>query len=132
MNKEEYRRQNEAFMAQKAQQEGIRDLGGGVLAEVIETGEGRGGVTPASVVTCHYRGSLVSGRVFDDSWERGVPEAFRVRDLIEGFKTALCAMRIGDHWRVFIPWQQGYGKRGDSEIPGCSTLIFEILLTGIA
>ena len=132
MTKDEYRRQNEAFMAQKAQQDGIRDLGGGVLAEVVETGEGRGGVTPSSVVTCHYRGSLLSGRVFDDSWERGVPEAFRVRELIEGFSTALCAMRVGDRWRVFIPWQQGYGKRGDSEIPGYSTLIFEILLTGIA
>jgi len=119
-------------LALKAQEPGITALADGVLYEVIEQGEGRSGVKPTSVVTCHYRGSLISGYVFDDSWQCGCPEAFRVRELIPGFQTALCAMRIGDLWRVYIPWQQAYGKRSDGDIPGCSTLIFEIQLIGIA
>lgn len=130
--KEQYKQQNETFLSDLAAQEGIISLGGGVLCKVLEQGEGKGTVTPRSIVTCHYKGSLINGKVFDNSWERSCPEAFRVNDLIEGFQTALCNMHIGDHWEVYIPWQKGYGKRSDADIPGYSTLVFEILLLGVA
>lgn len=130
--KEQYKQQNEMFLSDLAGQEGIISLGGGVLYKVLENGEGRGTVTPRSIVTCHYKGSLTNGKVFDNSWERSCPEAFRVSDLIEGFQMALCKMHIGDHWKVYIPWQKGYGKRSDADIPGYSTLVFEIQLLGIA
>ena len=129
--KELYKRENEAFMVAKAAEDGVRTLDGGVLYEVISEGTGEGTVTPRSVVTCHYKGSLISGKTFDNSWERGCPEAFRVNELIAGFTTALCHMHKGDHWRVYIPWQQGYGKHNDPDIPGYSTLIFEIELITI-
>ena len=130
--KEQYKQQNEVFLAELASQEGIISLGGGVLCKVLAQGEGKGTVTPRSIVTCHYKGSLINGNVFDNSWERNCPEAFRVNDLIEGFQMALCKMHVGDHWEVYIPWQKGYGKRSDADIPGYSTLVFEILLLGIA
>lgn len=130
--KEQYKQQNEMFLSDLAGQEGIISLGGGVLYKVLENGEGRGTVTPRSIVTCHYKGSLISGKLFDNSWERSCPEAFRVSDLIDGFQMALCQMHIGDHWEVYIPWQKGYGKRSDADIPGYSTLVFEIQLLGIA
>ena len=130
--KEEYKQRNEDFLVDLARREEVCALDGGVLYKVLAQGEGRGNVTPRSIVTCHYKGSLVSGKVFDNSWERNCPEAFRVCDLIEGFQTALCNMHIGDHWEVYIPWQKGYGKRSDADIPGYSTLVFEILLLGVA
>lgn len=130
--KEQYKQANEEFLQQKAAQEGVAALPGGVLYRVISQGEGRGSVTSRSIVTCHYKGSLIRGKVFDNSWERHCPEAFRVCDLIEGFQTALCHMHIGDHWEVYIPWQKGYGKRSDADIPGFSTLIFEIHLLSVA
>ena len=130
--KEEYRKKNEAYLAELAAEPDVKRLDGGVLYRVLEQGSGEGMVGPRSVVTCHYRGSLISGYVFDDSFKRGCPEAFRVNDLITGFQTALCAMHKGDHWKVYIPWQQAYGKRSDGDIPGCSTLIFEIQLISIS
>lgn len=130
--KEQYKQQNEEFLTELASQEGIISLGGGVLYKVLQHGEGKGPVTPRSIVTCHYKGSLINGKVFDNSWERNCPEAFRVNDLIEGFQMALCNMHVGDHWEVYIPWQKGYGKRSDADIPGYSTLVFEIMLLGIA
>ncbi len=129
--KGQYRFKNEAFMAAKATQEGIGTLDGGVLYEVIKEGSGEGTVTLRSVVTCNYKGSLITGKTFDNSWERGIPEAFRVNELIPGFTTALCHMHKGDHWRVYIPWQEGYGKHSDPDIPAYSTLIFEIELVSI-
>jgi len=129
--KEEYRKANEAFMTAMAAEEGVCKLEGGVLYKVVSEGSGEGVVSSRSIVTCHYKGSLISGKVFDNSWERGCPEAFRVNELITGFTTALCHMHRGDHWIVYIPWQQGYGKHNDPDIPGYSTLIFEIELLSI-
>ena len=129
--KQEYKLKNKEYLKVLSKKEGVKPLSNGILYEVIKEGSGEGTVSERSIVTCHYRGSLISGQVFDDSWQRGIPEAFRVNDLITGFQTALCAMHKGDHWRVYIPYQEGYGTKRDGEIPGYSTLIFEIELFAI-
>lgn len=123
---------NEAFMLEKGMEAGVRELRGGVLYEVLSEGADGPKAGPRSVVTCHYKGSLISGRTFDDSFARKCPEAFRVNDLISGFQIALVNMRVGDRWRVYIPWEKGYGNRGvGTQIPGYSTLVFEIQLIAI-
>lgn len=130
--KELYRQQNEQFLADLRQQEGIKELRAGVLYKVLEEGEGEERPTPRSIVTCHYKGSLIHGKVFDNSFSRSCPEAFRVNELISGFQIALVNMRVGDHWIVYIPSELGYGPRGaGSDIPGNSTLLFEIKLIAI-
>lgn len=132
MKKNEYMEKNLAFLEEMRQKEGVSELRGGVLYEVMKTGDGQGTVSPRSIVTCHYKGMLISGKVFDNSYERHCPEAFRVNELISGFQIGLLGMHIGDQWRVYIPSEMGYGSRGAGrDIPGHSTLIFEIELLGI-
>lgn len=132
MKKNEYKQKNEDFLQQMMQKEGVRELRAGVLCEVLATGNGGGTVGPRSIVTCHYRGSLISGKVFDETYTSKCPAAFRVNELISGFQIALVQMHIGDHWRIYIPSEMGYGSRGAGrDIPGHSTLIFEIELIGI-
>ena len=130
-NKEEYRLKNEKFMETMAQKEGISRLRGGILYKIIEEGNGGGTVEPRSIVTCHYKGSLINGKVFDNSFTRNCPEAFRVNELINGFQIALANMHIGDHWLVYIPSDMGYGPKASGSIPGYSTLVFEIKLIAI-
>lgn len=129
--KEEYKLKNEAFFEEMRSAEGINRIGG-ILYRVVNEGDGKGVVKPNSVVTVHYRGTLIDGREFDNSWKRGCPEAFRVNGLIEGFSIALLNMHIGDRWVVYIPQELGYGRRACGPIPGCSTLVFEIELLGIS
>lgn len=130
--KEAYKQQNEQFLEELRHADNIKELRGGVLYEVIESGDGQGTVTPRSIVTCHYKGSLINGKVFDNSFARNCPEAFRVNQLISGFQIALVNMHRGDHWKVYIPSEMGYGSRGaGSDIPGNSTLVFEIQLINI-
>lgn len=124
--------QNTAYMEQISQDPEAQSLGNGVYYKVLEMGTGDRHPQQFSVVTCHYRGSLINGKVFDSSFERNCPEAFRCRDLIPGFTSALLHMRVGDRWVVYIPFDQGYGTRSSGPIPGFSTLIFEIQLIGIA
>ena len=132
MNKKEYIRMNLAFMDEMRQKEGVRELRGGVLCEVLRSSDDERQPGPRSIVTCHYKGSLINGKVFDNSYERNCPEAFRVNELISGFQIALTQMHIGEQWRVYIPSEMGYGSRGAGrDIPGGSTLIFEIELIAI-
>ena len=48
--------------------------------------------------------------------------------LIDGFTTALQYMRRGDRWLVYIPYQLAYGESGKDNIPGYSTLIYDMML----
>ena len=110
-----------------------------ILVDVLE--EGRGETSPlyTDSVEVHYIGKLLpstsyaGGYVFDKSYstydpEVSVPKTFVVNALISGFSTALQHMHRGDHWRVTVPYQLGYGASGSGSIPGYSTLIFEIRL----
>ena len=129
--KEGQRAANEQFFNSKKEEEGVMELNG-ILYSVIAEGSSTKSPLPNSVVTAHYRGTLINGREFDNSWKRSYPEAFRVSDLIEGFQIALTHMYIGDRWLVYIPWVKGYGKRSSGPIPAFSTLIFEIELISIS
>ena len=51
-----------------------------------------------------YKGRRSSGQVLDDSWGRGYPEAFRLKQVIEGWKLALTHKNIGDHGMIYIPY----------------------------
>lgn len=131
----DWKQENEAYMAEIAQQEGFVKWPGGVFGKFITRGADQEGKLPRfdSVVTCHYQGRLINGKVFDDSHADNLPAAFRVRELISGFQIGLTHMHIGDTIEVYIPWMQGYGARGAGrDIPPYSTLIFTIELIGIA
>lgn len=130
--KETYRLQNEAFLEELAGHDDVHTLDGGVLYRVISDGSGTVVPGPRSIVTVHYTGTLVSGKVFDDTRRRQCPKAFRVNELIEGFQTALCKMHAGDRWQVFIPCQKVYGRKAMGDIPGCSTLVFDVELISVA
>lgn len=127
-----YSIRNEEFLQTIAREEGVAELSHGILYRVIRSGNGEGKVSPRSIVTVHYKGTLINGKEFDNSWKRDCPEAFRVNGLINGFQLALLRMHVGDRWMVYIPAEQGYGTRATGNIPGNSTLIFEIELISIA
>ena len=91
----------------------------------------RYGKSTRSVVTVHYTGRTINGKKFDSSLG-GTAPAFRLNQLITGWKIALQQMCIGDKWEIYVPAEQGYGSRSLPGIPGGSTLIFEIELLGIA
>ncbi len=129
--KEEYKLQNEQFLSQLRSEPGIKELPCGILYRIME--KGKGGETPRlnSIVTVHYKGSLINGREFDNSWKRRCQEAFRLNQVIKGWQIALQQMHIGDCWMVYIPFTMGYGTRSNGPIPAFSTLVFEVKLLGI-
>ena len=79
--KEEYKLQNEQFMQALRAEADVYELPCGILYKVLEEGSGTATPRPGSVVSVHYRGTLINGREFDNSWKRNCPEAFRLDNL---------------------------------------------------
>lgn len=132
MNKKEYAQANKAWLEAKAKEDGVKPLPKGMYYKVISVGSNDGKhPTKRSVVTVHYTGRTIDGKQFDSSLG-GVPVAFRLNELIEGWIIALQHMCIGDKWEIYIPSELGYGKYSQPGIPAYSTLIFELELCSIA
>lgn len=132
MNKKEYAQANKAWLEAKAKEDGVRPLPKGMYYKVISPGRNDGKhPSERSVVTVHYTGRTIDGKQFDSSLG-GVPVAFRLNELIEGWIIALQHMCIGDKWEIYIPAELGYGKYSQPGIPAYSTLIFELELCSIA
>jgi len=93
------------------------------------------GATPqrGQTVTVHYTGTLENGKKFDSSVDRGVPYTFRIGrgEVIKGWDEALMTMKVGGKRHLVIPPNLGYGANGTSNIPGNSTLIFDVELLGV-
>ena len=100
---------------------------------VKKKGSGR---TPkrGEAVTVHYVGSLLNGKMFDNSRTRGQPFVFAVGAgrVIKGWDEALLEMRKGELRTIVVPPSLGYGgmdmrdQRGNVVIPANSWLVFDI------
>lgn len=132
MNKKEYAQANKAWLETKAKGDGVKQLPKGMYYKVISPGRNDGKhPSERSVVTVHYTGRTIDGKQFDSSLG-GVPVAFRLNELIEGWIIAMQHMCVGDKWEIYIPAELGYGKYSQPGIPAYSTLIFELELCSIA
>ena len=99
--KKEYKEANRRFLKKLSFQEGVCALPCGIYYKVLETGESTISPGARSIVTVHYKGSLIDGQVFDNSYERTCPDALRLSDVIEGWQVALQKMHVGDKWIIY-------------------------------
>lgn len=95
---------------------------------------GQGAVAePGDVVTAHYSGRLVDGRVFDSSYDRGTPITFTLGagQVIRGWDEGIQGMREGGKRTLTIAPQYGYGAQAVGPIPANSVLIFDVELVKV-
>jgi len=121
----------EDFLAANKNKPGVVTLPSGLQYTVMKEGTGpKPG--PTDKVKVHYHGTLIDGRVFDSSVDRGQPIELNVNGVIPGWTEALQLMPVGSKWRLFIPSSLAYGDQqaGPLITPG-STLIFEVELLDI-
>lgn len=121
---------DKAYLVTNGKAQGVQTTPSGLQYKVLKKGDGPT-PTKADTVTVHYRGKLVNGQVFDESYG-GEPASFGVGQVIPGWTEALQLMKVGDKFEVVIPAELGYGARGAGDvIPPNSTLIFEVELLGV-
>ncbi len=129
---EQNKKDGESFLLENLKENGIVTLSSGLQYKIIKTGTGTTHPTLFDSVKVHYTGSLIDGKVFDSSQERGEPIVFPLNGVISGWSEALQLMKIGDRWKIFLPHYLAYGEHGfGREIAPNSTLIFELELLSI-
>ena len=123
--------EGEAFLAENAKRDNVVVLESGLQYEVLSEGEGET-PTAQSVVSTHYRGTLINGQQFDSSYDRGQPAEFPVGGVIAGWTEALQRMKVGAKWKLYIPYHLAYGEAGaGGDIGPFQALIFDIELLDI-
>ena len=120
--------EGDAFLAANKTKDSVITLPSGLQYKVITPGTGKTPIATDTVVT-HYRGTLIDGTEFDNSYSRGEPATFPVNGVIKGWTEALQLMKEGAKWQLFIPSELAYGERPRGQVIGPNaTLVFDIEL----
>lgn len=115
------------FLAKNKLRPEVKTTASGLQYEVIKEGSGEK-PTAKDSVTCHYKGTLLNGTVFDNSYDRGQPITFPLGGVIPGWTEGLQLMSVGSKYKFYIPYSLAYGAFDYGPIPGGSTLTFEVEL----
>ena len=110
-----------------------------VYCEILEVGDGTVSPLFTDSVDVHYRGQLIplnDGQIvtFDQSYQgeldlhAATSVGYKPSGVVTGWTSALQEMKAGDRWKLYIPYNLGYGESGYSSIPGYSILIFDLYL----
>ena len=111
-----------------------------IYVKVLEQGTGTTSPLYTDSVRVSYRGRLIptvsfpQGSVFDQTYEGSYSRSTtgvidnQLSNFRDGFATALQHMHVGDYWRVYIPYQLGYGASDNLNVPAYSVMIFDVSL----
>jgi FKBP-type peptidyl-prolyl cis-trans isomerase FklB len=125
------KKEGEAFLAANKGKEGVVSLTSGLQYKILKAGTGAKPKANSNVQV-HYKGSLIDGTVFDESYSRGEPVTLNASQVIKGWTEALQLMPVGSKWQLFIPSNLAYGEHGAGGVIGPNAaLIFEVELLAI-
>lgn len=144
-NQQEYEKRMEAERKTRPQQEeaaikaymnkaGLKNtqrLPSGVHYAVTQAGSGPA-VAAGDSITVLYVAKLISGQVFDQNQEQGLPFRVGMKQMIPGFDEAVLKLRQGDRAVIVMPSSAAYGEQGSPPvIPPNAILIFETELKSV-
>lgn len=120
----------EKFLADNKAKEGIKTTASGLQYKVVKLGDGPKPAT-TDKVTVHYTGTLVDGKKFDSSVDRGQPATFPLNGVIKGWTEGLQLMPVGSKFQFYIPGDLAYGQNAPPSIGPGQVLIFDVELLKI-
>ena len=125
------REKGEKFLAENKGKEGVMTTASGLQYKVVRQGTGAK-PTAANTVKVHYEGRLLSGKVFDSSYERKEPIEFPLNGVIAGWTEGVQLMSVGSKFTFYIPSDLAYGDQGaGSDIGPAEVLVFDVELLDI-
>jgi FKBP-type peptidyl-prolyl cis-trans isomerase len=125
------KKEGEDFLAANKAKPGVKTTASGLQYQVLQEGSGPS-PKPTDKVTVNYKGTLLDGKVFDSSYDRGQPVTFGVSQVIPGWVEGLQLMKAGSKYHFTIPSALAYGENGaGGDIGPNSVLQFDVELLKI-
>lgn len=124
---EQNKTDGEKFLADNAKKEGVKTTASGLQYKVITEGSGNSPKATDNVIV-NYEGKLIDGKVFDSSYERGIPTQFPLNEVIKGWTEGIQLMKPGAKYEFYVPSDLAYGEQGHKNIEPNSVLIFTVEL----
>ena len=125
---------NLQWLDENSKKTGITTTATGLQYEIVSSGPATGRKPgPTDEVSVTYKGTLIDGKVFDESGKNGGgPATFRVDGVIKGWTEALQLMREGDKWKLYIKPELAYGDKGQPPTIGANEILtFEVGLVKV-
>jgi FKBP-type peptidyl-prolyl cis-trans isomerase len=122
--------EGEAFLASNKKKKDVTTLPSGLQYKILKKGMGKA-PTLRDVVTVHFRGRMLNGKEFDNTYPGKVPLTMPLAETIAGWKEALPLMPVGSKWELYVPSDLAFGPDGNTRIPANATLVFEVELIDV-
>ena len=119
--------EGERFLEENKQRTGVQTMDNGLQIEVLKAGKGAK-PTLNSTVSVYYTLSLVNGQEVESNAQDPEPISFPLSNVIQGWQQGLQLMNKGGKYKLYVPYELGYGHQGSQGIQPYSALIFEIEL----
>ncbi|GAA0874829.1 hypothetical protein GCM10009118_12370 [Wandonia haliotis] len=121
------KKEGEAFLEKNKQRPEVTTADNGLQFEVIKEGTGAK-PTLNSTVSVYYTLSLINGQVVESNAQEPEPVSFPLNGVIQGWQQGLQLMRKGGIYKLYVPYELGYGHQGTQGIQPYTTLVFQIEL----
>lgn len=125
------RNKSEEFLRQNRNKPNIIETASGLQYEIIKEEKGNHPQS-SSTVLVNQRAMLLGGKILDDTYKDGQPMEFNLSEVIEGYQEGLMLMSEGSRFKLFVPPELGWGKKGSGgRIGPHAVVIFDVALIEI-
>ena len=118
------------FLAENGKKPGVTTTASGLEYQVLIAGTGAK-PGPKDGVKVHYKGTLLDGKTFDSSYDRGEPAVMPLEGVIPGWQEGIQLMPVGSKYTFWIPAKLAYGEQAPPMIGPNQVLVFEVELLDI-
>lgn len=118
------------FLAENGKKPGVTTTPSGLEYQVLTDAKGAK-PGPKDAVKVHYKGTLLDGKTFDSSYDRGEPAVMPLDGVIPGWTEGLQLMPVGSKYKFWIPASLAYGEQAPPMIGPNQVLVFEVELLEI-